>query len=244
MLKPFMRTLCITVLFSLTTIHTAVADSHADQAPDLKRLMAALGGTEPDSVAETPIDGVYEVVIGTQIIYISTDGRFAIQGDVIDLASASNLTENRMNGIRKAAIDNIGTDGMITFAPETATQHAVTVFTDIDCGYCRKLHQEISAYNEQGIAIQYLMFPRAGLKSESYQKAVSAWCADDAQTALTQAKLGQDITRKECTNPVTEHYKLGQQLGVRGTPSIILPDGKMVPGYVPAQRLAKMLANR
>ena len=119
-------------------------------------------------------------------------------------------------------------------------EHTVTIFTDVDCGYCRKLHREMASYNDLGIRVRYLMFPRAGVNSESFNTAVSVWCADDQQTAMTRAKLGKSIEAKTCANPIAEQYSLGQQLGVRGTPSIILDNGEMVPGYVPAARLVQM----
>jgi thiol:disulfide interchange protein DsbC len=130
---------------------------------------------------------------------------------------------------------------MVVFPPAGPTKHTVTVFTDIDCGYCRKLHQEIADYNQQGIKVRYLMYPRAGVGSESYNKAVWVWCADDRQDAITRAKRGEEIPHKTCANPVKEQFELGQTLGVRGTPSIILENGQMVPGYVPAAQLAQML---
>jgi thiol:disulfide interchange protein DsbC len=166
-----------------------------------------------------------------------------IQGDIVDLTSSDNVTENRRNGLRAKAIDAVGEDKMIIFSPKNETKYTITVFTDIDCGYCRKLHQEIASYNDLGIKIRYMMFPRTGLNTESYDKAVSAWCADDRNEAITRAKRGETIEPRTCDNPVSQHYNLGQQLGVRGTPSIILADGEMVPGYVPADRLLQMLSN-
>jgi thiol:disulfide interchange protein DsbC len=130
---------------------------------------------------------------------------------------------------------------MVIFAPAEKTDHTVTVFTDIDCGYCRKLHNEITDYTQNGIKVRYLMFPRAGFNSESYHKAVSVWCAENRQEAMTRAKRGESVTPKKCPNPVQEQAELGQSLGVQGTPSIILENGQMIPGYVPAAQLAQML---
>lgn len=232
-------------LFALLSLGVrAQNDGSADSAsaPDLSRLSQVLGA-EPDSVQETAMDGLYEVLLGSQILYLSADGRFVIQGQIMDLQTSQNLTENRQQSLRAEQLAALDSSELIVFSPEGETKHTVTVFTDIDCGYCRKLHQEMSTYNDQGIAIRYAAFPRAGLQSDSYNKAVSAWCADDPQEAMTTLKLGGSVAPKTCENPVGEHYDLGQRLGVRGTPSIFLDNGRMIPGYVPAERLAAMLTD-
>lgn len=235
--KLFIKSLFFTVI----TVTVIMQSAGADSGPDLERLKSALGGAEPDSVSELPVPGLYEVLIGSQIIYLTDDGRYAVQGEIIDLDSANNLTETRRSKLRVSAIDAVGENRMIIFEPSNGpAKHTATVFTDIDCGYCRKLHREIAAYNDLGIRIRYMMFPRAGLKSESYDKAVTVWCSDDQQQAMTNAKLGEDIGKKTCDNPVASHYQLGQDLGVRGTPSMVLDTGEMVPGYVPADRLMQM----
>jgi thiol:disulfide interchange protein DsbC len=129
---------------------------------------------------------------------------------------------------------------MVIFAPEKY-QHTVTIFTDIDCGYCRKLHAEVSKYNDLGIRVRYLMFPRAGQGSLAYRKAVSVLCASDRNTAMTRAKAGEEIEMKECDNPVDREMALGQEVGVTGTPAIFLESGDLIPGYVPADRMAAIL---
>lgn len=239
--KMLIAKLAAALVIGLASMQWVAAQSSAEDTPDISRLQNALGGAKPDSISEMAVPGLYEVVLGSQILYLTKDGRFVIQGEVIDLDSADNLTENRRTKLRLSAIDAVGENNMIIFdAKDGKVKHTITVFTDVDCGYCRKLHREIASYNDLGIRVRYLMFPRAGLKSQSYDTAVSVWCADDQQTAMTQAKLGQKIAEKSCANPVASHYNLGQQLGVRGTPSIILDNGEMVPGYVPAARLAQM----
>jgi thiol:disulfide interchange protein DsbC len=131
---------------------------------------------------------------------------------------------------------------MIIFKPEES-KYKVTIFTDIDCGYCRKLHSEIEQYMAEGITVQYLFYPRAGKGSESYTKAISVWCADDRKEALTAAKKGGSPETKSCDNPIDEHMQLGVDFKVRGTPMIVSEDGKVFPGYVPAKKLAQALAN-
>lgn len=225
----------------------------ADKAAIKKSLAQVLPDYEVDSVYETPVPGLFEVLIGTDVIYVSKDGRYMVQGRMIDLASKEDLTEGspRLAEARKKefkeraeAIKKLGPDQMIVFAPEGKPTYTITVFTDIDCGYCRKLHGEIAGYNAEGIKVQYLFYPRAGEGSPSFAKAVSVWCADDRRTALTDAKAGKSIPDKTCPNPVKEHLELGEQMGVSGTPAIVLENGEMVPGYIPPKRLAAMLKEK
>jgi len=138
---------------------------------------------------------------------------------------------------RVSALDKLGEDQMVVFSPKNP-KHTVTVFTDIDCPYCRKLHQEMDGYLKEGIKVRYLFFPRAGIGSKSYDKAVSVWCSADRNQAMTDAKAGKDLGNKTCDNPVATHYKLGEELGVQGTPAIVTDDGRMIPGYLPPERLA------
>jgi len=215
--------------------------SVAIKQPDLTKLQAAANGEPVNGVAPTAIPGLFEVILGSQIFYLSEDGRFVLQGDLLDLESRANLTDRRRGELRGKAIHTINEEDMVVFAPEGDAQYSVTVFTDIDCGYCRRMHSQIADYNKEGIKIRYLMFPRAGVDSESYDKAVSVFCADDRQDAMTRAKRGEEIERKTCDNPVQAQFELGQELGVRGTPSVILKDGVMIPGYVSPTQLAQLL---
>ena len=212
--------------------------------PDLAKLQTALQGEKPDSVAPSAIPGLYEVVIGGQVLYLSEDGRFVVQGDILDLGSRANLTDQRRGGLRGKAIAAVGENNMVVFGPQGPVKHTVTVFTDIDCGYCRKMHSQMADYNKEGIKIRYLLYPREGIGSESYDKAVSVWCAADRQDAMTKAKRGENVEKKTCDNPVTAQYELGQKLGVRGTPSLILENGDLLPGYVPPTQLAQLLAEQ
>ena len=131
----------------------------------------------------------------------------------------------------------MGEDSMIIFGKDTL-KHTVTVFTDIDCGYCRKLHNEIKKYNKLGIRIRYMFYPRAGIGSDSFKKAEAVWCSKDRAKALTQAKNGIKVTSKKCDNLVAQHYAMGNLIGIRGTPALVLEDGSVVPGYIPAARLS------
>lgn len=129
---------------------------------------------------------------------------------------------------------------MIVYAPKQV-KHTVTIFTDIDCPYCRKLHKEMQSYLDAGIEVRYLAFPRAGAGSESYKKAVSVWCAKNREEAMTRAKRGETVKSESCKHPVDRHLALVQRLGVNATPTIFLENGRRIPGYVPAQRLLQIL---
>jgi thiol:disulfide interchange protein DsbC len=211
---------------------------------ELKQKLATLvPGQTPDKIAPSPVAGLYQVRYGTQVFYLSDDGRYVIEGSLLDLTSRRNLTEEAKSGARKDVLDTMGEDKMIVFGPETA-KHTITVFTDVDCPYCVKLHNEMEAYNKAGIRVRYLLYPRAGVGSPSYQTSVSVWCAEDRQEALTRAKNRKPIEQKTCENPVIEHLQLGQAVGVSGTPAILLDDGELVPGYRPAADLGPMLDQR
>jgi len=196
------------------------------------------------SMDSTPIDGVSEIVIetgrGGEVYYISSDGKYLLNGNMIDTTSREDLTENKKSGIRKELISKFTKQQRINFYPDEIKYH-ITVYTDIDCGYCRKLHNEMAQYNELGIGISYLFFPRSGINTPSYDKAVTVWCADDQQEALTNAKAGAKMETKKCDNPIKDHYMAGQAAGVNGTPAIVLDSGKMLPGYLPPQQLLDRL---
>lgn len=193
-----------------------------------------------DSIADSKIPGFYEVVLGGNVVYVSADGKYLMQGRVYDVDKKVDLTEAKQAGLRKATISSIGADKRIIF-PAKNPKHTVTIFTDIDCGYCRKLHQEMAQYNDLGISIEYLFFPRAGIGSAAFDEAVSVWCAADRNKALTDAKAGKPLEKKTCSNPIAESYNLGQKVGVSGTPAVIAKDGKMIGGYVPPAEMLSRL---
>ena len=205
-----------------------------------ERIRALAPNATSLAISETPIEGILMVQIGGDIIYASADGRYMIQGRVIDLETREDLTEGAKSGMRKELLASVDTSKQISFTPEDPT-FELTVFTDIDCGYCRKLHDQVEEYNEHGIAIKYMAFPRAGIGSRSYEKFVSVWCAEDQQAAMTLAKSGADPDPAQCDNPVAQQYQLGQELGVTGTPALLTPEGMLIPGYVPPEQLRQRL---
>ena len=227
------------LLLALTACNAGAAGSDANAA--IKQSLAkVLPGVTPDEIRPSPMQGVSEVLVGPRLFYISNDGRYLLQGSLIDLETRKDISEERRKGIRLDAINEVGSDNMIVF-PAEKERHTITVFTDIDCGYCRKLHKEIDQFNAEGITVRYLMFPRSGIDTPSFDKAVSVWCADDRRAALTRAKAGEKIAPRKCDNPVKDQYELGGMLGVTGTPALILDNGELLPGYVPAKRLAQAL---
>ena len=204
-------------------------------------LVKAAPMSVPDLIRPSPLNGVYEVFYGTEVLYVSEDGRYVLQGQMIDLVDGmKNLTQEAANQARKAYLTQVLEQESISFGPENP-RYEVTIFTDIDCGYCRKLHNEIQQYADKGITVNYLLFPRNGLDAGSAKKSVNVWCSDDRQAALTAAKQGETLDSLECDNPVAAHYEIGRKVGVSGTPSIMMPNGEMLPGYVPAADLIKRL---
>ncbi len=212
----------------------------ADEAAVRAAMAKLLPNVELDEVVKAPVPGLFEVLIGPRLFYVSDDGRYLIQGSIIDTKTREDLTEARQTVAKKAVMDKVGDDETIIFGPEKY-DHTITVFTDIDCGYCRKLHQEIDDYKAEGIRVRYLFYPRAGIGSPSYQKAVSVWCADDRKKAMTDAKSGVPLDNKTCDNPVQDHMILGEAMGVTGTPAVVLEDGRLLPGYIPAKRMSAYL---
>ncbi len=216
------------------------ATASADENAVRQALTKSMPSMKIDSVKPSEVKGLYEVMVGANIFYASDDGKYLLQGRLVDIAARKDLTEEKLGAGRKLALEKISEDKMIVFKPKIS-KYKVAIFTDIDCGYCRKLHSELDSYLAQGITIQYLFFPRAGKPSESYDKAVSVWCADDRKAALTAAKKGENPKPKTCTNPVDEHMKLAEEFDVKGTPMIVTEKGSVYPGYLPAAQLREAL---
>ena len=205
--------------------------------------------TRPDfpvvGVKRSVLDGYFEVLMqGGMILYMNATADYFIAGDLflIEPAGIVNATEKNRTEQRKQQLGSLNESDMVVFSPRPElTKATITVFTDIDCGYCRKLHQEVPELNRLGVAVRYLAYPRAGVGSASYDKAVAAWCADDPQKALTDVKAGKDIEMRTCANPVAEHYAMGDSFGVTGTPAVIYEDGSLQAGYLPAEEMARRL---
>lgn len=190
-------------------------------------------------IVGTKADGVYRLGLQGSYAYAYVAGDYVLIGDLYNSKTKDNLGEVAQAEFLSGELDSFK-EKMIVFGPKDAKHH-ITVFTDIDCGYCRKLHQEVPELTKAGVQVRYLAFPRAGVGSESYKKYVSVWCNDDPQKALTAAKSGEYVEPATCDNPITDTYNLGRQSAVSGTPTIIFADGTRAPGYLPsAQLLARM----
>ena len=211
---------------------------------EIKQVKAELVRSFPELSAATikpaPASGLYEVVLDAQVLYTSSDGKYLFMGDLIDVGPRKNLTEERRAAIREQLLNAVGEENMIVMGPEKP-KRTLTVFTDVDCPYCSKFHLDVPELNKQGVKVRYLFYPRAGINSETYRRTVAVWCAKDRVKAIGIAKAGGKVDMKTCANPVENHFLLGQRLGVDGTPTIFVDDGKKLPGYIPAPRLLGML---
>lgn len=228
------------ILFAFN-INAAEQTVNNDSASQITNKLYSLGLTV-NSIDDTPVTGLKQVLTDRGVFYVSADSKHFIQGRMFELANgglSKNLTEEalakfRLDGLKKFE------DSMIIY-PAKDEKYQVTVFTDITCGYCRKLHSEMEQYNNLGITVKYLAFPRGGVSSPSYGNLQSVWCSDDKADAMTKAKTAGGAQGASCENPVAEHYALGQASGVSGTPAMVLADGTMIPGYQPAPQLLSIL---
>lgn len=224
-----------TLILSLALLPALV---QADVRTDLVKKFP---GATVDDLRPTPMQGIFELRRGGDIVYVSEDGRYALMGDLYDLKSNSNLSETRRRGLRKELLAAVPDSQTLIFSPKDP-KYTINVFTDVDCAYCRKLHSQIAEYNRLGVRVRYLFFPRTGPDTESWHKAESVWCAADRNEALTRAKRGEAIKSRPCgQTPVAKEYQLGEDLGIQGTPAIVLANGEMLPGYVPPAMLVDHL---
>jgi len=206
-------------------------------------VLASQGQLQIDSVKVTPLPDIYEVELSTgEILYSHSSGDYLFAGDMYrtETTGLINLSSDtrQMRNLEKVAA--IPEDEMIIYTPDEI-RASITVFTDVDCTYCRALHREIEDLLEMGIQVRYMAYPRGGMEAGSYDKMISVWCSDDRHKSLSQAKNGQNLPARDCETPILDHYDLGNQLGITGTPALVFPDGRVIPGYVEAPRLAALL---
>ncbi len=211
---------------------------------EMKQVKSSLVRAFPElsaaSIKPGPVSGLYEISFDAKVFYATSDGKYLMMGDLVDIGTHANLTEERRAAVRVRLLDEVGEENMIVIGPAKA-KRTLTVFTDVDCPYCAKFHLEVPTLNKQGVKVRYLFYPRAGLQSESYKRMVAVWCASDRVKAIGIAKAGGKLDMKTCPNPVENHYRLGERLDVNGTPTIFVDNGKVFPGYIPAPRLLSML---
>lgn len=194
-----------------------------------------------ESVRPAPVAGWQEVNVGGQIVYLSNDGKYLMQGMLFDVASKTDLTEASRVAIRLKEMATSPRSDHIVFSPKDKAKWNVKVFTDVDCGFCQRMHAQIDDYLKRGIEIEYIQWPRGGIGSDHYRKAVAVWCATDRQKAITDAKLGKDPGNATCPNPIEKQFNLGLKIGVSGTPALVFEDGSMQPGYLPPDQLLARL---
>jgi thiol:disulfide interchange protein DsbC len=218
-----------------------------DGATPEARVRQALQTLNPqiqiDYVGAAPLPGFREAIVGGQLVYVSDDGKYLVQGTVVDIATQSELTQSSpaVSKYRQDLLKTLKTSDRIVFAPPNP-KYTVSIFTDIECGYCRKLHSEMAEYNRQGIAVEYLAFPRMGLGSKDHTDMISVWCAPDRRKALTDAKNGVPVPARNCRQtPVDMQFNVGQRLGVSGTPAVYAPDGTQLGGYLPPAQMREAL---
>ncbi|MFT4247777.1 MAG: DsbC family protein [Pseudomonas sp.] len=223
------------------------APSAASTGSAERRVRAALTALDPDFkpdyIGAAPFPGFREVVVSGQVLYVSDDGRYLMQAQPFDIQAKQFAASEGLLAYRRKQLETIPKADRIVFSPPDP-KYTISVFTDVECGYCRKLHSEVAELNKQGIAVEYLAFPRMGLGSQDYKDMVSVWCAADRKQALTAAKQGQPVSARSCKNPVTMEYNLGQRLGVNGTPAIFAEDGTQLGGYLPPAQLKAALDKR
>ncbi len=227
----------------LTLMTPVIVFAQDEYTSDIeKKIRAMAPGVTSIATSETPLTDLLQVQVGNEIYYASSDAKYLFIGRIMDMDTQVNITEQAKSAIRKDLLIGVDNSKQITFSP-AEPEYELLVFTDIDCGYCRKLHAQIEEYMAEGIAIHYAAFPRAGVDSHSFDKFVSVWCADDQQSALTLAKSGDEPEPLQCENPVEDQYELGRSIGVTGTPALVTNDGTMIPGYMPpAQLKARLVA--
>jgi thiol:disulfide interchange protein DsbC len=230
------------ILPVLVAAISLVGAQHAS-ALTKEELAATLKGVDPSDITASPIPGIFEVAVGSSVAYVTEDGHYLMQGELYDLESNANLTEEKRASTRVEVLAGVAAKDMIVFSPENGeVAHTITIFTDIDCGYCRQFHREIADVNALGIEVHYLFYPRTGPDTDSWAKAEKVWCASDRHEALTRAKLGGTVPDLVCSDtPVSAHYDLGQSVGVRGTPAVFTASGENIGGYLPPATLLQRL---
>jgi thiol:disulfide interchange protein DsbC len=204
-------------------------------------LAAKIPGAKPEDLRATPVAGIYELTHGADISYVSADAKYVFAGDMYRISSGGdfpNLSETRRRELRLKMLGEVPESQMVVFGPANSA-HTISVFTDVDCPWCQRLHSQITEYNRLGIRVRYLFYPRSGPKTESWAKAEAVWCAADRNDALTRSKRGEKLPLAVCPNsPVAREYKLGHDIGVSGTPGVVLENGELIPGYIsPPQML-------
>ena len=236
-----MQIIPIVTLSFLLFSSAVLSNDHENSLEEIDLVLQALleifPGATDYSLDDSVVDGLYAVSIGSEVIYVSKDGKFLIRGEIYDLQNSVNVTEEKRVLGRLDVMQSLDEETMIIYEPKKI-KHTITIFTDIDCGYCRKFHQQIGDYLDLGIRVRYLSFPRTGPDTESWEKAQSVWCSKNRQDSLDRSKQGKKIDSLFCfDSPVEKHYNLGSVFNISGTPTIVTEKGKIIVGYLPPESL-------
>jgi thiol:disulfide interchange protein DsbC len=218
------------------------SNAFADADPRLELLKVLPAGSKLEDLRPSPIPGIYQFAQGADVSYLTADGKFFIDGNVYDMKSRANLTEELRAHARVALVGAVPESEMLIFSPPNP-RYTITVFTDVDCAYCRKLHSDMAELNRLGIRVRYLFYPRTGPNTESWHKAEVVWCSPNRNDAMTRAKAGAalDLSKTCGATPVKREYDLGQAVGVRGTPAILTDSGEFIAGYMPPRELLEQI---
>ncbi|WP_052501552.1 DsbC family protein [Thiomicrospira microaerophila] len=238
MYTQFLKTL-VPGLVAASLSFNALADEAV--AKIQQKLNQVIPSAPSAQITKSQVDGLYQVVLGPNVIYITADAQYLFNGNLIDLNTRDNLTEIAKDQARAQALAEIDAATMISFKAKGEEKRTITIFTDIDCPFCKRFHNEVEELNKNGITVRYLAFPRSGPNTPSYHKMVSVWCDKDPVKAMDDAKNGLDPKNQRCENPVQMHMMHAQQFGITGTPTMIVDDGSMIPGYVEAKELIPAL---
>lgn len=239
----------LALAFSAFTLNACATPDDADTGPESvvrKAVQSLASKVSVDSIRPAPMPGYYQVIASGQLVYVSADGKYMLNGDLIDVPNKRNLNDAAWADFRKVELAKLPEADRIVFAPPNP-RYRVTVFTDVTCGYCRALHEHVADFNKAGIALEYVAWPRegvtnpAGRATDTYNEMVSVWCSADRKAAFTAAKKGKTPKTASCANPVKQEFELGVKLGVNGTPAIIAEDGTMLGGYMTPDQLLDML---
>jgi thiol:disulfide interchange protein DsbC len=236
----FLAVLTLAMCIAAGGVHAAPDDQAVDPRVSLLKHLPA--GSKVEDLKPSPIPGIYEFMQGVEVSYLTADGKYFLDGSLYDMDSRENLSEVLRTRARLAMISAVPESEMVIFGPKNPS-YTITVFTDVDCAYCRKLHSEIAELNRLGVRVRYMFFPRSGPNTESWKKAEVVWCSPNRNEAFTRAKSGAplDMSKTCDATPVAREYALGQSIGVRGTPAILTENGDYISGYMPPRELVQQI---
>ncbi|TLU76330.1 bifunctional protein-disulfide isomerase/oxidoreductase DsbC [Mannheimia varigena] len=221
------------ITLGLMFVSTIVAASDVK----LKNQLENMGATDV-TISDSPLSGFKMATSNEGIVYISQDGQYVIQGKIFELKNGKAIDITNQGLMAEL---NSYANEMIIY-PAKNEKHAVTVFMDITCHYCHLLHERIKEYNDLGITIRYLAFPRGGMNTQTAKQMEAIWSAQDKIKALNDAENGKLPTQLKTPEIVKKHYQLGVKFGVTGTPNMVTSSGELIAGYVEPKELAKMLS--